>query len=219
MKYISFSLWGSLPMYCVGAIENLKLAKEIYPDWKCLFYVDDTVPKNIVEDISKNDGEIIFMGKNNRGSFWGMYWRFTTNDRPDSDVFISRDCDSRLNFREKAAVDEWLVSDKGFHIMHDHYGHRSVPILGGMWGAKKGCIDNITEKIFKWGKYDRKGIDQHFLWNSIWPIVKDGKCISHGTQWAARWGEYKQFPQHDPLKYGGTYVGEIFDENNNPVKS
>lgn len=217
MKIISFSLWGDKPMYCVGALKNIELARTFYPDWKCRFYVDRSVPIEVTEQLTNNGGEVKIV-ETNLGDFWGMFWRFFANDDPDTEVMISRDCDSRLNIREKVAVDEWLASDKGFHTMHDHYGHRSVPILGGMWGSKKGCIENMSQKIMKWGNYRSKGIDQHFLWRDIWPLVRDNS-LKHGPQWGSRWGECLPFPEHPPLKFGGTYVGEIFDENNKPIVS
>ena len=65
-----------------------------------------------------------------------MFWRFEPAGEEDVDVMISRDTDSRLNLREKFAVEEWLESDKGFHIMRDH-PHHGYPVLGGMWGANK----------------------------------------------------------------------------------
>lgn len=217
MKVISFSLWGDKPMYYIGALENIKLAREYYPEWKCRFYVAPSVPDFARDDISKQGGEVQIV-ETNLGNFWGMFWRFFAADDPTVDVMISRDCDSRLNIREKVAVDEWLKSDKCFHTMHDHYGHRSVPILGGMWGAKNGCVEGMSQKIMQWGNYANKGIDQHFLWQRVWPLVKD-KTMKHGPKWGSRWGECLPFPDHPPLKFGGTYVGEIFDENNNPVKS
>ena len=216
MKVISFSLWGSGNKYLVGAIENIKLAKEIYPDWKCWFYIDASVPAFMTPRIQEAGGEVIWI-QDVRGPFHGMFWRFMAIDDPRVDVFISRDCDSRLNYREKASVDEWLASDKCLHTMHDHPYHKPVPILGGMWGLKKGCINNMSEKIDKWGDYRCKGIDQYFLWNAIWPAFQ-GNLLRHDSQGFARWGQFSPFPQHTPLKYGGQYVGEIFDENNKPVK-
>ena len=32
-KVINFSLWGDDPFYTIGAVENAKLALDIYPDW------------------------------------------------------------------------------------------------------------------------------------------------------------------------------------------
>ena len=56
MKLITFSLFGDNPLYCVGAVENARLAKEIYPDWKARFYVAQDVPSNYIDDIKKYDG-------------------------------------------------------------------------------------------------------------------------------------------------------------------
>jgi hypothetical protein len=48
-KIISYSLWGDLPLYTVGAISNAKQAKEIYPGWICRFYIHEpTVPQWVV---------------------------------------------------------------------------------------------------------------------------------------------------------------------------
>ena len=127
MKIISFSLWGNLPMYTKGAIVNIELAKEIYPGWTCRFYVNSTVEESVINEIEGKGGQIVRI-TDNRGAFWGMFWRFLANDDPDMEMFISRDCDSRLNYRERVAVEEWEKSDKCLHIMHDHYAHRSVPI-------------------------------------------------------------------------------------------
>ena len=44
MNLITFSLFGDNPLYCVGAVENARLAKEIYPEWIARFYVAQDVP-------------------------------------------------------------------------------------------------------------------------------------------------------------------------------
>ena len=65
-----------------------------------------------------------------------MFWRFLAID--DSDVCISRDADSVVNEREVAAVNQWLDSDKQWHLMSDHRLHKKHRMMGGMWGFKKG---------------------------------------------------------------------------------
>ena len=212
MKIISFSLWGDKPMYVVGAIENVRLAQEIYPDWKCRFYADDTVPSDTLKQLNQMGQEIRMV---NDGSY-GMFWRFLAVDDPDVDVMISRDCDSRLNYREQVAVEEWLKSDKCFHIMHDHPYHKCVPILGGMWGARRGCITNMSQKIEHWKRHHQKGVDQEFLQRDIWPNIQ-GKYLRHDSVGAIKWGGSSVFPPHSPLKFGGTYVGQVFDENNQNI--
>jgi len=123
----------------IGAIKNAKLANKIYPDWMCRFYIGQSVPTSIVVELSQmNNVQIVEMPE--FGDWRGMYWRFVAIDEDDIDIMISRDTDSRLNYREKAAVDEWIASDKKFHIMRDHPAH-GFPILGGMWGIKKNTIN------------------------------------------------------------------------------
>ena len=59
MKLITFSLFGDNPLYCVGAVENARLAKEIYPDWVARFYVAQDVPENYIEQIEGYGGEVV----------------------------------------------------------------------------------------------------------------------------------------------------------------
>ena len=175
-KVISFSLWGSDPFYIDGAYKNIELAKEIYPDWVCRFYV---ATKNTTEEViqkieSDENAEVVRMDE--EGTSNSMMWRFTPCDDDDVELFISRDTDSRLSMREKEAVDEWLESDKNFHIMRDHPYHVTA-IMGGMWGMKRDAKINMkykTEKFIAGGYHeDKKGSDQAFLWGVIWPLAME----------------------------------------------
>jgi hypothetical protein len=60
-----------------------------------------------------------------------MFWRFLVADDPTVDRYIIRDADSRLNMREKLAIDEWIASGKKIHILRDHPNHGDFPISGG----------------------------------------------------------------------------------------
>ena len=129
MKLITFSLFGDNPLYCVGAVENARLAKEIYPDWTARFYVAQDVPSMYLDAIEEYDAEIIHCEKENE--YDGLNWRFRPLYDPSVEFWISRDADSRLSWREKNAVDEWLVSGKTAHLMRDsvnrlHYDGRNV---------------------------------------------------------------------------------------------
>ena len=59
MKLITFSLFGDNPLYCVGAVENARLAKEIYPDWVARFYVAQDVPEIIKKEFGTLKESII----------------------------------------------------------------------------------------------------------------------------------------------------------------
>ena len=69
-KVISFSLWGTTPMYTVGAVKNAELAPKIYPGWICRFYVSNDVPPPILDELSQfSHVEIVEMHATSR-SCW-----------------------------------------------------------------------------------------------------------------------------------------------------
>jgi hypothetical protein len=213
---ISFSLWGKLPIYIYGAFENIKLAKRFYPDWKCRFYIDKSLDINIAKQLH-DSGADIYLVDNISGSWRGLFSRFYISDDQTVDRFIVRDCDSRLSLREAYAVEEWIESELPFHCMVDHPWQSGVPILGGMWGATKGCIPNMKDLIHQWintKMITQKGPDQFFLRDMIWPIVKDN-CLVHDEVSLPQYRNPKAIPfptKRDEYRF----VGERFDEYNKP---
>lgn len=203
-KVISFSLWGDNPKYTVGAIRNAELASEIYPSWLCYFFVADSVSNTIVDRLLSNTNTRVFF-KSGDGNWQSMFWRFETSYDPTVDVSIFRDTDSRLNLREKSAVDDWLASDKTFHIMRDHPYHK-FPILGGMWGFKKNPNYPMFELLKNFDKNDRYGTDYEFFIQKLYPLIGEDKIV-HDPFF-----DRKDFPKS---RHGIEFVGDVFDENNN----
>jgi len=190
---ISFGLYGTREKYLGGAVDNARLAKEIFPDWTVRFYVGSDVPRDAVDRLRDLDAEIIDMKQTSHatgnddghvsGDTAGMFWRFLPEDDPTVDRFICRDSDSRLSWRERAAVYEWIASGKSLHVMRDHKGHgQSMP--GGMWGAIRGAITQAAGKSFRdivleWsGSRDKFYADMNFLNDEIYPLMKND-YISH----------------------------------------
>ena len=58
-KIISFSVYGSDPKYVNAILENIKLQPEIYPEWICRIYLDETISKNIIKEIEQTNSEVI----------------------------------------------------------------------------------------------------------------------------------------------------------------
>jgi protein O-GlcNAc transferase len=206
-KIISFCLWGDDPKYTIGAIKNAMLAKDIYPGWICRFYLGRSVPEKIKKELIGFDNTHIIEMKE-EGNWTGMFWRFYPASEPDVDIMISRDTDSRLNMREKHAVDEWLSGDKNFHIMRDHPYH-GTKILGGMWGVRSGLLKDMKEMIINYTKGDYWQVDQNFLKEIIFPLIKNNVCV-HDPFF-----DKKDFPYP---RNGYEFVGQIFDENEETVE-
>jgi hypothetical protein len=202
-KVISFSLWGNNPKYTIGAIENAKLAQNIYPGWDCYFFLGSSVTDNIQNRLLSIPNVVLFY-KDHPGDWSGMFWRFETSYDLEVDISIFRDTDSRLSLREKYAVDEWIQSDKTFHIMRDH-PHHGFPILGGMWGYKSNNKYPIKELLGSFNKNDRYGTDYEFFYNSLYPLINDDKVV-HDPFF-----DKIDFPQP---RDGTEFVGDVFDENN-----
>ena len=47
-RVISFGLYGSNPKYVTGALRNVELQPVFFPGWTVRFYVDDTVPLDVL---------------------------------------------------------------------------------------------------------------------------------------------------------------------------
>lgn len=209
MKIISFCLWGNNPKYCLGAVKNAKLALEIYPGWVSRFYCGQSVPSYTINSLKKIDNcEVVVMEE--LGNWSGMFWRFYPASEPNVEVMLSRDCDSRLNLREKSAVDEWLNSDKSFHIMRDHPWH-TTEILGGLWGVKYPKLSNMQEMIDEYTKGEFWQVDQNFLKEKVYPLVKDD-CFVHDEFFNYN-SDRKTFPTK---RNGQEFVGEAFEFDDKP---
>tara|TARA_B100001769_G_C21857703_1_gene464626 strand:- start:17 stop:676 length:660 start_codon:yes stop_codon:yes gene_type:complete len=201
-KVISFSLWGSSSKYCVGAVRNAELSQSIYPGWRCRFYIANSVPDIYIKELQQFDNVDIVQRLQESGSWESMFWRHETCWDESVSVSIFRDTDCRLNSREKCAVDQWLQSDKTFHIMRDHPFH-GYHILGGMWGYKYNSKYNLKEAFEKFKPQDHYGTDYIFFRDILFPLIKDDK-ITHDEFF-----EKKPFPVK---RNNNEFVGEVYDE-------
>lgn len=204
-KIISFSLWGNSECYNYGALENALLAKKIYPGWIVRLYVsNDTIP-SVIQKLEQLDNVEIVHKKSIKN---GEFWRFEPLFENDVEIMLSRDSDSLLNIREKKAVDEWIKSDKSFHIMRDHNHHKSR-ILAGMFGAKVSKLNlNYNEyKNYLSKIKNKKGQDQIWLGNVIYPIVKND-CMIHASKNFFDDEKILDFPESNYTDFVGSIVCE-----------
>lgn len=229
MRYISFSLWigdpATAPKYLIGAVENVKLAKEIYPDWVCRFYVPHFDPfcemelAKCTHRLMEMGAELAFPGfktpisTGNSDGIPMMYHRFLVADSPNVEYFIVRDADSRLSLREKAAVDQWIESGKILSSLRDHPAH-ARGLNGGLWGAKGDVLPNMERSIRDWlAKLNRPfeySDDQDFLGQVIWT-----KFHMHAMQHDSCCG-YQGAVPFPTRREGYRFVGEVFEADGTP---
>lgn len=195
-KLISMSLYGDIDMYIKGAIENIKIKEQFYPDWKIRIYCSEPMPQL--------DCETVVMGDSLEHS--GMFWRFLPIWESGIDAAIFRDTDSRFNLKESKAVEEWLNTDFIAHSMHDHEHHRCYPLFGGMFGIIPNTIPNKLEALKKtFLKKQPRVADMIWLQDNVWPFIKQ-KTLHHSSV-SIKW-ESKKFPFCE----SGYFVGQQFGD-------
>jgi len=216
MNVVSYSLWGGGQKYLDGAVWNADLVRRFYPDYIARFYCGSDVPEHTISGL-KNRGADVHIVQSEQP--WdGLFWRFMALE--EDGVVLIRDTDSRITTREVAAVREWLASEHQFHVMRDHIEH-NVPIMGGLFGCRSGLLKNIGRMIADYPKRGYKGVDQEFLNDTIWPLVRehalvhdryhDGVVVDDYVYNPIKmFGEHRvvKFPEHEPMEFG-MYVGQV----------
>lgn len=177
-RIISFSLWGNNKLYSDGAILNVKEARDIYPSFKCRFYCDPLVPIPVMKELLGLGADVVCVEPNNGWS--GLFTRYRIMSDKNVEVVLFRDTDSVVNYREQAAVEEWLKSDYMVHGMRDHIEH-NVSMMGGLIGFKKPYhnIYSFVKEMRDWENSHEmvKGTDQVFLHEKIWPKVRENIMV------------------------------------------
>ncbi len=202
---IGFSLFGAEARYTEGAVLNARAARFIYPAWTCRFYIDDSVPKPVVDRLMAEGAQVLKVGGLPVAAY-GPLWRFLVADDAEVDRYLIRDADSVVNTRERVAVDEWLASDRHFHVMRDNYNHSEL-VLAGMWGGVHGALPtlgtamqtHINSRRHVLGRTE----DQEFLRESLWPTIRQSVLV-HDSQFD--FGPHRDFPAVGGL-HGGFFVG------------
>ena len=113
--------------------------------------------------------------------FGGLPWRFHVACDPGIKKFLVRGTDSVINVQERVAVDEWLASDRYFHVMRDYFCHTDL-ILVGLWAGLGGIFPPLRTLLAKhppdW--IITRNVDKDFLRLSVWPTMKQS-CLIHDS--------------------------------------
>jgi hypothetical protein len=203
---ISFSLFGDTQRYTDHLGSVIDSYNQLLPDWKCRVYVAKDVQKKHIDLLIDKGCEIVIMNGIGVDCTYTI-WRFLAIGDKKADAVIIRDLDSHASEREKRMLDEWLSSEKQFHIIRDHVNHNSR-ILAGTWGAKKNNID-IIKKSKNMLLENYYGVDQVFLESLIYPLIKNNMMV-HDI--FLRFNDEK--PIIIPLSPKENYIGEISTDIN-----
>lgn len=208
MKYVSFSLFGNAPKYCVGAIRNAELMRTIYPGWVMVLHYGPDVPEETLSRLSSL-GVVLIPGN---PSICPTMWRFLVIDFQGCERFISRDCDSRINPREAWAAQEWERSGRPALVLRDHPNHAIWPVMAGMFGLVRGYIPIPMKELISHYRQPAQwyGTDQDFLRDVLWGQMRQHAIIFDSET------HLKNYAVPFPPRENQRFVGEVFDEHDNP---
>ncbi len=208
---VSFSLFGMKRRYIDGALENVALASTIYPGWEVVIHIERGHPlkKHLlmagvtVVDHPPEPGRS------------GAFWRFQTICQRDRyDRVICRDIDSRINPREKAAVDDWIARGTALHTMAEFRSRHWRKISAGMFGVLTSATPWFGKALREWTDRARYRRDEEFLDHAVWPRLK------HSHTGHRRYPQNENFlPFPDHPAYDGVVGARVIRgrENNRPV--
>jgi hypothetical protein len=196
MNVFSFCLYGPYNVrYYPGMIENIHLIHRHFPGWVVFVYLGSDVTREMVALLQSAPSVVIrFTGKT---GIENMIERFYAINEPDVELMVVRDADSRVHWRDRWAIRDFVASP-GFvlHTIRDHPEH-SASIMGGLWALRKSSgIDIHAEyDAYKLNPEDRGiALDQNFLSCRIYPKLRDKILVHLGRGPTTRYETVRGFP-------------------------
>lgn len=214
MKVFSFCIFGNKKKYLLGLCKNIEIINEKFPDFYIWIYAGNDIPEEyIIKYKSYKNIKYIETEYNNR---FLTCMRFFPIDESNIDLFFSRDTDSRITNRDIWCINQFIKSDKTYHVVREHYFHKAL-IMTGIFGAKKNININInlSEKFneIKNELCENYNIDVDFVNKFLYNSIKNDLLIH--TNIVAFKNEYTEKIDLE-LENNYDFVGNVydFDENN-----
>lgn len=216
-RVISFTLFGSDPTYAKGAVANAKLAAQFYPGWVCRFHVGDSVDRNCLTELVMAPNTQVILHTGEPEDWTALFWRFHGLDDEQVGAWLLRDCDSRINAREAAAVNEWLVTDALFHVMRDHPAH-VLPVMAGMWGARGEGARKLAPLLPDKPSAEHSMVDQVWLRDVAYPVMRPSLLVHADAGMGFGDEVIHPFPTPRGASPSGgfEFVGQGFDGQDKP---
>jgi len=225
----SFCLYGSKAKYCDGMIHNIKIARELFPNFHIFLFVRNDVPEEYIDKYTQIGGEILHLYYIENFNVMMLYRLFLINHYQVKSVF-SRDADSRLCQRDKQCIELFLENsttvaypNKNFQVIRDHYFHKSK-IMGGTFGWKdiQNCQKpNMFFLFQQWLKLhsltieniQEYGTDEQFLQHFY---IEYYNNLYIQTNITAYKNEITfKMPQSNQIELTHNFIGNTWEINNN----
>jgi len=184
VNVFSFCLYGpENPRYYTGLQGNVLLAGKHFPDWKLYVYLGSDVEPSMIQ-LLEQCPNVVLRYTNITGPL-NMIHRFYAIDEPDVEVMMVRDADSRIHWKDRWAIHEFMNQPEFIaHTIRDNVQH-SADMMGGLWGIRKSSGLNMHEEYANYtentSRGARLGHDQNFLGDVIYPKVVSRMLVHYSN--------------------------------------
>lgn len=117
-----------------------------------------------------------------------MIHRFLAIEEPGVEIMMVRDADSRVHWRDRWAIREFVKSPFIAHTIRDAPVH-TVPMLGGLWGLKRSGGVPVYSCFQHYREHKQTDIglgnDQNFLNLYIWYRVRHSLLVHTSITYTA----------------------------------
>jgi GR25 family glycosyltransferase involved in LPS biosynthesis len=172
-KVISYCIYGNNIKYLNGLLKNITIINNKLPDFFIYIYCGCDINQEII-DKCRSFNNINLIQTDIQDSEL-MSYRMLPITYNDISICFSRDVDSPITDRDIWTMNDFINSNKLFHIVRDHYWHKNK-IMGGIYGIKKELKINIYDEFNKWKKDNNitkfyYGTDERFLQEYLYPLI------------------------------------------------
>lgn len=210
--------------YYDGLDENLRLIGRYFPGWRVYVYLGEDVP-DWFETFLQTTYPYVRTQRTGIQGHKNTVHRFFAIDDPDVDVVFFRDADSRVHWKDRWAIANFMSQTTyKAHIIRDHPDH-STRIAAGTWGIRQGLLKQSIRSLFtSWtptfaGSGDMTdlhgyGIDQNFLECVIYPLILPSLLVTHSNHCIKSGESAVEFPfEWSNDMYVGRIEGKPITEN------
>lgn len=192
-------------LYYSGILENIEIIQYHFPEAYIYVYIGNDVPDAFVIELRVRKNVILRFTKETGPR--NMIHRFFAIDEPEIDIMFVRDADSRVHWKDRWAIREFLNHPTAkFHIIRDNPEHATA-VMGGLWGMRKIEGINIRSLYDEHKRSNPKGhgmgLDQDFLIDCIYPRITSVMLIHSSQTW-----RYRPFEVIVPFPF--TYTNDIY---------
>jgi len=192
-------------LYYSGLLENIELIQRHFPQAYIYVYIGNDVPESFVIELRVRQN-VILRFTNATGPV-NMIHRFFAIDEPEVDIMLVRDADSRVHWKDRWAIREFLHTPSAkVHTIRDNPEHTAA-IMGGLWGMRKipGINIRAIYDLYKQSSQTNHGIglDQNFLMECLYPRIASVLMIHSSQTWKFR-------PQEVLHPFPFAYTNDIY---------